>query len=111
MDVAMFLWDQYIIGLDTPGFNERFLPMVTATFLMLLHSSIVTTPQVRRNSQLCRRLSLVNCTGMHYFHVQSQPLGIVLKKEGPKLTVPHFQYEVSFTLFNHIPRFFHNFVS
>ena len=48
MEVAMFLWDQYIIGLDTPGFLERFLPMVTATFLMLLHSSIVNCPSVRK---------------------------------------------------------------
>ena len=46
MDVAMFLYDQYIMSIDALGFHERFLPMVTAVFLMLLHTAIEKCPAV-----------------------------------------------------------------
>jgi hypothetical protein len=34
-EVLMFIWDQYIIGLDSAGFTDDYLPAVTAVFLKL----------------------------------------------------------------------------
>lgn len=37
----MFVWDQYIIGLDVAGYHMDFLPAFTATLLLLLGESIM----------------------------------------------------------------------
>ena len=36
MDTLLYIWDQYMIGLDTPGFNVELLAIVTAIILGLL---------------------------------------------------------------------------
>ena len=36
MDTLLYVWDQYMIGLDTPGFNVELLAVVTAIILGLL---------------------------------------------------------------------------
>ena len=40
MDVVLFIWDQYMIGLDVPRFQDEFLPMVTAIFFILLNTAM-----------------------------------------------------------------------
>jgi hypothetical protein len=34
-EVLIFIWDQYIIGLDSAGFTDDYLPAITAVFLKL----------------------------------------------------------------------------
>ena len=41
MNVVLFLWDQYVIGMDSPGFHDDYLSTVTAIFLMLLKDKLV----------------------------------------------------------------------
>jgi hypothetical protein len=36
MDTLLFVWDQYMIGLDSPGFNVELLAIITAIILGLL---------------------------------------------------------------------------
>ena len=36
MDVLLYVWDQYMIGLDAPGFGVEWLAIVTAIILGLL---------------------------------------------------------------------------
>jgi hypothetical protein len=35
-EVLLYIWDQYIIGLDSAGFTDDYLPVVTAVFLKLV---------------------------------------------------------------------------
>lgn len=35
-EVLLYIWDQYIIGLDSPGFTDDYLPAITAVFLKLV---------------------------------------------------------------------------
>ena len=46
MEVVLFIWDQYMISLDTAGFHEEYLPVVTAIFLSLLKDAIVECKSV-----------------------------------------------------------------
>ncbi|CAH1801165.1 unnamed protein product [Owenia fusiformis] len=70
MEVVGFIWDQYMIGLDVPGFNNEYLPAIMATFLMLL------------------RDSLKPCTN-------ASEVDEVLCKEGVKLQPSQFQYMIN----------------
>ena len=36
MDALLYVWDQYMIGLDTPGFNVEWLAIATTVMLGLL---------------------------------------------------------------------------
>jgi hypothetical protein len=36
MDTLLYVWDQYIIGLDVPGFAPEWLAVVAATMLGLM---------------------------------------------------------------------------
>ncbi|KAH3885194.1 uncharacterized protein LOC127839191 [Dreissena polymorpha] len=69
METLLYVWDQYMIGLDTPGFNVEWLAIVTAIILGLLKDKFK------------------ECT-------TSVQLESMLKNEGPKLTIAQFQYEV-----------------
>lgn len=40
MPVVLFIWDQYIIGLDVQGFGEDYLAAVVAIFFILLKEKI-----------------------------------------------------------------------
>ena len=40
MPVALYIWDQYMIGLDVPGYLDIFLPVVMAIHLLLLADKI-----------------------------------------------------------------------
>lgn len=48
MSVVLFLWDQYMIGLDSPGFHDEYLPACTAVFLMLLKDKLKESRSVSR---------------------------------------------------------------
>ncbi|KAL4224027.1 hypothetical protein ACF0H5_017484 [Mactra antiquata] len=69
MDSLLYVWDQYMIGIDTPGFNVELLAIVTAIILGLLKDKL----KEAQNS------------------VQMES---ALKNEAPKLTIPQFQYEI-----------------
>ena len=47
MDTLLYVWDQYMIGLDTPGFNPEWLAIVTAVMLGLLKEKMKDCPTVR----------------------------------------------------------------
>ena len=36
METLLYVWDQYMIGLDTPGFNSEWLAIATTVMLGLL---------------------------------------------------------------------------
>ncbi|XP_052072287.1 uncharacterized protein LOC127710461 isoform X4 [Mytilus californianus] len=69
MDTLLYIWDQYMIGVDTPGFNNEWLAIVTVTLLGLIKEKLkeATSPA----------------------HMEK-----ILKAESCKLTVPQFQYEI-----------------
>ncbi|XP_052802733.1 uncharacterized protein LOC128232959 isoform X2 [Mya arenaria] len=69
LDTLLYVWDQYMIGLDTPGFNVEWLAIVTAIILGLLKDRFK------------------ECS-------TSVQLESALKNEAPKLTIAQFQYEV-----------------
>ncbi len=52
LDTALYVWDQYLLGLDTPGFNEEFIPSVTAVYLMLLADKLHSCDSVSSVSPL-----------------------------------------------------------
>ncbi|XP_061196252.1 uncharacterized protein LOC133204520 [Saccostrea echinata] len=68
-DTLLYVWDNYIIGLDTPGFSTEWLAIVLVTILGLTKDKIkeATSPAT---------------------------LEKILKAESCKLTVPQIQYEV-----------------
>lgn len=78
MDTLLYVWDQYIIGLDTPGFNTEWLADVTAITLGLLKDKF----------KECATSVAMEST---------------LKNEAPKLTMPQFQYEIKK---NHYPELY-----
>ncbi|KAK6184233.1 hypothetical protein SNE40_002067 [Patella caerulea] len=69
MDVLLYVWDQYIIGMDVPGFGTEWLAVAMATLLGLLQDK------------------LKECNS-------PSELDSVITQESPKLTIPQFQYEV-----------------
>ncbi|XP_060558814.1 uncharacterized protein LOC132719086 [Ruditapes philippinarum] len=69
MDTLLFVWDQYMIGLDSPGFNVELLAIITAIILGLLKDKF----------KECQT---------------SVQLETMLRNEGPKLTIAQFQYEI-----------------
>lgn len=40
MDTLLYIWDQYMIGVDTPGFNNEWLAIVTVTLLGLIKEKL-----------------------------------------------------------------------
>ncbi|XP_059163173.1 uncharacterized protein LOC131946430 [Physella acuta] len=68
-ETLLFVWDQYIIGLDVPGFSAEWLSVAIATLLGLEHEK------------------LKDC---------QSPLAMeaVLNRESPHLTVQQFQYQI-----------------
>ena len=46
MDVVTYIWDQYMIGSDVPGFNQSYLSVVTAVHLALLADKFKTCDTV-----------------------------------------------------------------
>ncbi|XP_053375032.1 uncharacterized protein LOC123533928 isoform X2 [Mercenaria mercenaria] len=78
MDTLLYVWDQYMIGLDSPGYNVEWLAIVTAIILGLLKDKF----------KECQT---------------SVQMEMMLKNEGPKLTIAQFQYEVKK---NHYPELY-----
>ncbi|GFO15113.1 hypothetical protein PoB_004161800, partial [Plakobranchus ocellatus] len=68
-ETLLYVWDQYIIGQDVPGFSTEWLAVVMATLLGLLHDK------------------LKNCKN-------PQDIETVLNTDSPYLTVQQFQYQV-----------------
>ncbi|XP_005096813.2 uncharacterized protein LOC101844992 [Aplysia californica] len=68
-ETLLYVWDQYIIGLDVPAFSAEWLSVVVATMLGLEHEKLkdCQTPGAMES---------------------------VLNKESPRLTVQQFQYQV-----------------
>ncbi|KAK7499097.1 hypothetical protein BaRGS_00009644 [Batillaria attramentaria] len=69
MDTLLYVWDQYIIGLDVPGFGTEWLAVVAATMLGLLQDKFkdAKSPAAMEN---------------------------ILRRESPVLAIPQFQYQV-----------------
>lgn len=42
----MYVWDQYVIGLDVAGYHMHFLPAFTATLFILLKDDIMRCKNV-----------------------------------------------------------------
>jgi hypothetical protein len=59
MDVVLYIWDQYIIGLDAPGFHDEFLPAVMAIYLMLVKENLRGAETVRSNAMLAVSPNLI----------------------------------------------------
>ncbi len=53
MKVALFIWDQYVISLDAPGFHDVYLPVIMAVFLMLLKEKLKECQSVSASLLLC----------------------------------------------------------
>ena len=51
-DVLMYVWDQYVIGLDVAGYHMHFLPAFTATLFILLKDDIMACKNVSWVAQL-----------------------------------------------------------
>jgi len=45
-DTLMYIWDQYIIGLDVAGYHMFLLPAFTATLFILLADDILRCENV-----------------------------------------------------------------
>ncbi|XP_013383272.1 uncharacterized protein LOC106153737 [Lingula anatina] len=41
IDTVLYIWDQYIIGLDVPGYHTECLPVFTVVYLMLLKDQLM----------------------------------------------------------------------
>ncbi|XP_074640694.1 uncharacterized protein LOC141898601 isoform X2 [Tubulanus polymorphus] len=67
IDTILYVWDQYMIGLDSPGYHDELLPALTAVFLMLLSDK------------------LKEASSLPFMHDILKHDGMALKKE-------HFQY-------------------
>lgn len=50
MEVLLYIWDQYIIGLDAPGFHDEYLPAIAAIYLMLVKEKLRGSESVSVNS-------------------------------------------------------------
>jgi hypothetical protein len=46
MNPLMFVWDQYVISSDVPGFHEELIPTVAAIILMALRDQLLQTRSV-----------------------------------------------------------------
>ncbi|XP_021371343.1 uncharacterized protein LOC110461920 isoform X2 [Mizuhopecten yessoensis] len=68
-DTLLYVWDQYMIGSNTPGFHTEWLANVTLVFLGLLREKLKDADSAAAMEK-------------------------VLKTEGPRLMIPQFQYEV-----------------
>ena len=53
LPVVCFLWDQYMIGMDSPGFHDDYLPAMMAIYLMLLQDKLRECLTVSLNGHLC----------------------------------------------------------
>ncbi|XP_067670758.1 uncharacterized protein [Haliotis asinina] len=69
MDALLYVWDQYVIGLDAAGFDTEWLSVVTATLLGLMADKLKEAKS-------------------------STSMANALIKECPRLTVAQLQYEV-----------------
>ena len=46
----MYVWDQYVISADVPGYHEELLPVYAAIILMVIRDQLLVT----RSASLCR---------------------------------------------------------
>lgn len=46
LDALMFVWDQYTIGSDVPGYSNELLPVISSIILMILRDQLMTTSSV-----------------------------------------------------------------
>ncbi|KAL8614021.1 hypothetical protein ACOMHN_023256 [Nucella lapillus] len=69
METLLYVWDNYVIGMDVPGFGTEWLAVVCATMLALLQDKLkeAKSPAAMEN---------------------------ILRRESPLLAVPQFQYQV-----------------
>jgi hypothetical protein len=43
----MFVWDQYTIGSDVPGYHLELLPIIAAIVLMIIREQLMAVVSVR----------------------------------------------------------------
>jgi hypothetical protein len=46
LDPLLFVWDQYVISLDVPGYHDELIPIICAIILMLLRDQIMGSKSV-----------------------------------------------------------------
>ena len=53
MDTLLYIWDQYMIGVDTPGFNNEWLAIATVTLLGLVKEKLKDSTSVSIRTRKC----------------------------------------------------------
>lgn len=61
----MYVWDQYVIGLDVAGYHMHFLPAFTATLFILLREDILKCRNV------CATQPYTELVACQYQHIQN----------------------------------------
>ena len=63
MDTLLYVWDQYIIGLDVPGFGTEWLAVVCATMLGLLQDKLKEAKSVslEYSSAMGTMMIMIDC--------------------------------------------------
>lgn len=46
LEALMFVWDQYVISSDVPGYHDDLIPIICAIILMLLRDQIMACKSV-----------------------------------------------------------------
>ena len=47
LNPLMFVWDQYVISGDVPGYHEDLLPIIAAIIFMILRDQLMAVESVR----------------------------------------------------------------
>ena len=64
-DTMLYVWDQYVIGLDVPGFGTEWLAVVCATMLGLLQDKLKEAKSV--SWECTQQYSSATCTTCNFF--------------------------------------------
>ena len=76
MGPLMFVWDQYVISSDVPGFHDELIPTMAAIILMVLRDQLVSAHSVS-SFNIPKWISwlilscLCKCTSTHTFYLRS----------------------------------------
>ena len=59
MDTLLYVWDQYMIGLDTPGFDSEWLAVATTVMLGLLKEKMKDCNSVSFKSRQKWKIAMI----------------------------------------------------
>lgn len=57
LDPLLFVWDQYVISLDVPGYHDELIPIICAIILMLLRDQIMASKSLSEVSDCIKHQS------------------------------------------------------